>query len=779
MLFSPEKVRLTFLSCNFNQKFRFWLLVSVVLGFAAGCDDGVKISSNQDESEGSSNITSGELEGVDSNREPDTGSESEGGEEASVELDPLTVVFTASRELITEGESALISWSSSTAERVSITPDIGDVDVSGEQPVSPTITTKYTLTATRDDEQITENIDLTVRPLAAVSLLASAVEGVAPLTVRFTPDVDTSTAINRYYWDFEGDGGSVDGGLGVDANGFDNLYGLGDQGGLYNVNGSVKTYTFDEPGIYTTRIRVWDVSDNQAEASVTITVNNAPPSAFVSVTPTTAQVPLEATFIVSADDSDGIASYEWDFNGDGIYDETTTSGSLSHLYEVSGEFRPEIRVTDTLGASTVLNPDHLQVNAALESVPLVQVQQTPTIGTAPLSVSMDATVTSSSSVTTWAWDFDGDGAVDSNEEGDVSFTYNEIGTFYPTLTITAEDGSVGNYIFSVRVDADFSLIIENASINPNEGDTASMIVTLNGTSEIELVIEDDSGTVRTLSPYAETTSGEYTFTWDGTDDAGTTLAPGPYHALLRSRQDGIEEVLDLRNSSGGELFYPNGWGSGGCRYTETPECGVLAVSANEIEPYADKPLIYDFTTPYNALMTAYVTVIGSTNYAPATFFSSRAMGTGSYSIEWFGEGTNGKLLPVRQSYGYLPAIYGTTASDNAIYLTHGATVDSLQAEPPVFYPSLTSANAKKSTLTFDLNQDADILMIVDSADSGAEVYRGEYTNIPAGNRKTIEWDGRNSEGQLLAPGGYRISLIAYDDYGQTSLPARAMQRIRY
>ena len=240
----------------------------------------------------------------------------------------------------------------------------------------------------------------------------------------------------------------------------------------------------------------------------------------------------------------------------------------------------------------------------------------------------------------------------------------------------------------------------------------------------------------------------------------------------------VEEVLDLRESSGGLTFYPSGWG-GRCSYTQTPECGVLSISENPIQPFADNPVVYDFTLPYNARVTAYVTIIGTVDFAPATFFRSRPMAAGDHAIEWFGEGTDGRLLPRRDRQGYLPAIYGVTASDNAIYLSHETRLDGLRVDPPIFYPPLSPEGAARSRLTFDLSREADLLLTVDATDVGVEVYRREIQGVSAGSGLTIDWDGRNAEGDLVAPGGYRISLVARDAYGQRSLAARAMQRIRY
>jgi len=471
--------------------------------------------------------------------------------------------LTASRALINEGESTRLRWSSPTAESVDIQPGIGSVEPEGELVVTPEATTEYVLTARLGDDVSETTFTVTVRPLAAVSIIANVVEGSAPLAVRFSAQVDSLTAINRLYWDFEGDGGPIDGGLGEGAEGFDSIRGT--EG--FDVTGRDQTFVFESPGTYNTRIRVWDVAGNQADATLRIVVANVPPKAVIRVSPTTATAPLNARFTVDASDNEGIASYEWDFDGNGVYDETTTRGSTTFLYETPGEYEPVIRVTDSLGVSAQFSPLHLQVNARLEDVPDVTVSTRPTVGAAPLDVALSARVTTPGRlpVVSWAWDFDGDGVVDSREPSPVNHIYSAVGTFYPTLTVTSEDGSIGRDIFNVVVEPNISLAIDNPAPDPEQGESATTKVTVNGALSFRVDIESAAGTlVRTLSDYATRSAGEYDFVWNGRDASNWIMPPSDYYAVVRYRVDGEEKVLDLRTSSGGEYFYPSGWGGNTC-----------------------------------------------------------------------------------------------------------------------------------------------------------------------------------------------------------------------
>jgi len=67
-----------------------------------------------------------------------------------------------------------------------------------------------------------------------------------------------------------------------------------------------------------------------------------------------AQVGDTVSFLGTGTDADGsIAKYEWDFDGDGIYDWSSgTTGSTTHVYDTAGTYTAVLRVTDNEGATS-------------------------------------------------------------------------------------------------------------------------------------------------------------------------------------------------------------------------------------------------------------------------------------------------------------------------------------------------------------------------------------------------------------------------------------------
>src|SRR5205823_5069083 len=78
------------------------------------------------------------------------------------------------------------------------------------------------------------------------------------------------------------------------------------------------------------------------------------PSVMADAQPRSGTLPITVTFSGSATESDSatISKYEWDFDGDGVYDfSSPTSGNTSHQYTVPGSYSAVLRVTDSLGVT--------------------------------------------------------------------------------------------------------------------------------------------------------------------------------------------------------------------------------------------------------------------------------------------------------------------------------------------------------------------------------------------------------------------------------------------
>lgn len=703
--------------------------------------------------------------------------------------DNSAITFEASRLILNEGDSTLLRWAVADATSVEILPDIGTVSPTGQQAIFPVETTIYKLSARANGALIAEqDLLITVRPNAAVEILATVTEGPAPLKVRFTPKVQSSTAINRFYWDFEGNGGDIDGGQGIGATGFDRVRILGSLR-EFDVTGRDVEFTYEKPGDYTARLRVWDANDNQKEATMVIKVSNAAPTFSVLAATTQGTAPLQVNFKIEAYDQDTISTIQWDYDGDGVVDDEKNVDRQRHTanqyftYENPGEFQPSITLIDATGESTVYAPEHLLIQTVATTQPGVTVSLNKRFGPTPLEVihTVSSRRVTGSLVTSYEWDFDGDGTVDfTSDESRVTNSYTKAGKNLGSVTAVTEDGLRITNRFEVRTTPTFEFEILTPAIDP-ASDTSAINLSVTGDVEFELNVVSASGElVRTLLNKAQRSAGEYSTTWDGKNSTGVTQAPGDYYVIAKAYIDDEELLVDLRENTGGEIFYPNGWaGSRRCSGSSIEECGELLISDNALEPFNRAPVNFDISSPHNARMSAYVTIIGSDNFAATTFFRSRLMSPGETRLSWYGTGADGKLLPYKTQRGYLPAIYGITLASNSIVLNHRTSLRQLSVSPDIFHPTNSSSSNAESVVTFDLTRQADVTLTIDNTAQGVNVFQKVFRDVPAGTSQQLTWDGRDNLGRLVGPGGYIMTVSAIDTFGQETIPQKATQRVEY
>jgi PKD repeat protein len=204
---------------------------------------------------------------------------------------------------------------------------------------------------------------------------------------------------------------------------------------VFEAQGEVVTHTYASPGEKTFRMRVTDFPGGEtttegetATESFTITVSaplpaNRPPVAQFRFSPTSPLLGQEVLFESLSYDRDGsIASYEWDFDGDGFDDGNTAR--VAHAFDSTGEQVVRLRVTDDSGAPSAVATETVTVSPPLGNrLPVAQFSISdlePEVGQQislrSFSYDPDGTVTAQ------RWDLDGDGDFDENATGRTAFT---------------------------------------------------------------------------------------------------------------------------------------------------------------------------------------------------------------------------------------------------------------------------------------------------------------------------------------------------------------------
>jgi len=189
---------------------------------------------------------------------------------------------------------------------------------------------------------------------------------------------------------------------------------------------------------------------------------NVPPTAALAADPASGDVPLSVTFDASASlDPDGtLMKYEWDWNGDNVYDATSYQPAIEHLYTSGGNYMAKVRVTDDAGA-TAIGTVHMIIFAQKAMDPVAVLIADPASGSPPLTVNLDAAGSyDDQPLLLYEWDFDGDGVFSEADNGEMAaknsataqYIYTALGVYAPSVRVTDEDFNTATASATVTVE---------------------------------------------------------------------------------------------------------------------------------------------------------------------------------------------------------------------------------------------------------------------------------------------------------------------------------------
>lgn len=319
---------------------------------------------------------------------------------------------------------------------------------------------------------------------------SAAVDGPETTQTETNVTLDASAttddgAIGGYEWDVDGDG-EVD----------------------EITTGATTTHVYDSAGTYTVSVTAFDTYGNGDTASTTIEVEqpDTPPDASLTA-PDITTVNESVTLNASASTDEGaITAYEWDVDGDGTFEENTTTPTLDHTYTRTGDYTATVRVTDD---SNQTSTDSATVSVREPNQPPDADLSAPDTTIQGEGITLDASGSSDDrEIAEFRWDFDGDGSVDlatGNET--VEHSYQETGTVTPTVTVVDSDGATDTVSATVEVEA------------PETPPTAALTAP-------ETVAVDESVTLDASASSDEGTIVEYRWDLDGSGaiDRTTTEA---------------------------------------------------------------------------------------------------------------------------------------------------------------------------------------------------------------------------------------------------------------
>jgi len=222
----------------------------------------------------------------------------------------------------------------------------------------------------------TNTASMTIDVSSTVNALASASTTDANVGESVDFDGSGSTDASSYAWDLDGDGSYDD------------------------ATGSAASYSYGSKGVYTVSLLVDDGNGNPDTDRITLAVGDGgAPTSALSANKTTMTAGATVSFDASGSSDDlTIQSYEWDFDGDDIF-ERSGPATMTKTYRKAGVYPATVRVTDAAGKTSEAKVT-VTVNEPVAKVSLST--QSASVGE---SVTYDASASTTAGGATFEWDF--------------------------------------------------------------------------------------------------------------------------------------------------------------------------------------------------------------------------------------------------------------------------------------------------------------------------------------------------------------------------------------
>lgn len=285
-------------------------------------------------------------------------------------------------------------------------------------------------------------------------------------------------------------------------------------------------------------------------------------------------------------------------------------------------------------------------------------------------------------------------------------------------------------------------------------DVGGFYYELSKKSTVTLKVYNYKGEVKTVTNQASRSAGLNGDGWTGTDNTGHILPDGTYKYVLTADAGASFSV------------------SGTVTIRVAPSLSTVGVTPNPFTPNKDgnqDTTSFNYTLDQPASMTIKIfNYLGEVK----TLIGAAQRGAGAHTEGWTGTGNNGVIL-ANGTYRYeirADNAAGAASAQGLVSVVNPPlTLSALHANPNPVYPRASDAFLKSTAVCYTLNQPASVTITVLD-------YYGIVRNFLSASQRRAGlscegWTGTDNSGRILAPGTYRLSIVAKSATGLSTLAA--------
>lgn len=284
-----------------------------------------------------------------------------------------------------------------------------------------------------------------------------------------------------------------------------------------------------------------DLTAYQIVTLPVVVPSNLPPIAKAAAEPLIQTVCEPVHFFDNgSSDPDGtIVKYEWDWNGDGIFDQE--GSDLYNTFNVPGTYYVQMKVTDNMGATDTLDePLEIQI---LNAPPTAKAKASNTNVIINYNITFDGSESTDNDcngqlIKKWEWDWENDGIFDSTG-AILTHSYSSPGVYYVQLRVTDDEGGTDLLDTPIKITVVLQYLkpVAYAKAEPKNPIVCEQVHFMDDGS-----YDPDGGQIML---YEWDYNGDGTYDAQGPDNFYSYSKPGSYSVMFRVTDDeGEMDTLD-------------------------------------------------------------------------------------------------------------------------------------------------------------------------------------------------------------------------------------------